>query len=114
MQEKRKRSQSQPPIEDKNEEKRKFDFLSTANFSANQTKKIVNSARSQENKENSPSLKCISRQGSQEKTQAITTTPVSSKKDDNKQSSFKTPQFCNFRKFEFALQNHRRFVQTLV
>ena len=109
MQEKRKRSQSQPPIEDKNEEKRKFDFLSTANFSANQTKKVDKSARCQENKENNPALKCISRQ----KTRVSTPTPVSSKKEDNKHS-FKTPQFCNFRKFEFALQNHRRFVQTLV
>lgn len=114
LHEKRKRSQSQPPVADK-KEKRKFDFLSTANFNPIQreSKKIDMQKQGPENKADSsalklnPQQKCMTRKNEK---------PVvmSGKKDDKHTTSIKTPQFCNFKKFEFALQSHRRFVQTLV
>jgi len=118
LHEKRKRSQSQPPVADK-KEKRKFDFLSTANFNPilrESSKKIDMEKQCPENKADSsalklnPQQKCLPRKNEK-------SVVMSGKKDDKHSSStttIKTPQFCNFKKFEFALQSHRRFVQTLV
>ena len=92
LQEKRKRSQSQPPVSDK-KEKRKFDFLSTANFNSTKSKKPVESQ----------DMKPIPRGKIQEKSRVVMS-----------EKTMPIPPFCHFQKFEFALQNHRRFVQTMV
>ena len=108
LQDKRKRSQSQPPPDDKGT-KRKFDFLSTANFNPRQARKAD---RAVEKSDNSPTLKL-----SLEKKIAaphIENSSRANSKKDERQKLIKTPQFCSFQKFEFALQSHRRFVQTLV
>ena len=130
LQEKRKRSQSQGPGSRSQgpapgapglgkKEKRKFDFLSTANFNPilrESSKKIDMEKRCPNNKADSsalklnPQQKCMPRKNEK-------SVVMSGKKDDKQSStstSIKTPQFCNFKKFEFALQSHRRFVQTLV
>lgn len=120
IQERRKRSQSQPPVD--KSEKRKFDFLSTANFDPAASKqregKVVEKSypetfaskpplksspeksSNRENHRSKPSKSCQSIGGRKQK--------------DDKQN-LQTPQFyCNMQKFEFALHSHRTFVQTLV
>lgn len=118
LHEKRKRSQSQPPVADKRE-KRKFDFLSTVNFNPilkESSKKIDMEKQRPDNKADSSALKLNPQQKNMPRKNEKSVVVMSGKKDDKLSSTtnIKTPQFCNFKKFEFALQSHRRFVQTLV
>ena len=108
LQDKRKRSQSQPPPDDKRT-KRKFDFLSTANFNPRQARKAD---RDVEKSDNSSALKLSFEKNTA--AQHIENSSRANSKKDERQKLIKTPQFCSFQKFEFALQSHRRFVQTLV
>lgn len=106
--EKRKRSQSQPPVE-KKEKRKNFDFLSTSNFSQIQVPRKSCNPVSSSKKDPSDSWKITANQ--KENQQRKTKPKIT--KEAEKQTLIK-PQFCNIQKFEFSLKNHRQFVQTLV
>jgi len=108
LQEKRKRSQSQPPVE-KKEKRKTFDFLSTSNFSQIQVRKKSNDSVNSTPKNTSDFLKITA----SPKEYISRKTKLKNSKEVEKQS-FLQPQFCNIQKFEFSLRNHRQFVQTLV
>ena len=145
LQEKRKRSQSQgpgtrsqgppapgapgppgPPGLGK-KEKRKFDFLSTANFNnfhpaAAAVSAAVTAPTKAGNKEAAAEAGLKIKEVS---ASALKLKPQKKLPNENEDAALsagrreekknmKAPQFCNFQKFEFALQSHRRFVQTLV
>ena len=111
LQDKRKRSQSQPPPDDKGT-KRKFDFLSTANFNPRQARKADRDV--EKRSDNSSALKLSSEKNINAQHIENSSSRGANSKKDERQKLIKTPQFCSFQKFEFALQSHRRFVQTLV
>ena len=122
IQERRKRSQSQPPV-DKSEKRklRQFDFLSTANFDPTASKregKVVEKS-STETFPSKPPLKSSpekssSRENHRSKPSKSCQSIIGRKQKDDKQN-LQTPHFyCNMQKFEFALHSHRTFVQTLV
>ena len=115
LQERRKRSQSQPPVD--KSEKRKFDFLSTENFNPTSSKK-VDRVLEKNQKESCQSNTLKSTFEKQKNIENLARnisvrTENSVVKRQNDTQKYPT-QFCNMRKFEFALQTHRRFVQTLV
>jgi len=107
LQEKRKRSQSQPPVDKK--EKRKFDFLSTSNFNKIPVSKNNINAVTPSNKDTLDSFKKTANPK-----ETIQRRPKLKNNREAEKSSLITPNFCNFQKFEFTLKNHRQFVQTLV
>ena len=115
LQERRKRSQSQPPVD--KSEKRKFDFLSTENFNPTSSKKVDRVLEKNQKKScQSNTLKStFEKQKNMENLakNISVRTENSVVKRQNDTQKYPT-QFCNMRKFEFALQTHRRFVQTLV
>ena len=140
LQEKRKRSQSQglgtrsqgPPAPGApglgKKEKRKFDFLSTANFNsfhpaaAAAVSTAVTAPTKTGNKETAAEAGLKIKEVS---ASALKLKPQKKLPNENEDAALsagrreekkniKAPQFCNFQKFEFALQSHRRFVQTLV
>ena len=110
LQEKRKRSQSQPPDEKKEKRKSTFDFLSTSNFSQVQVRKKGSDSVNSVNKRNASDLLKIT---SNQNENISRKTKLKNSRDSEKQGLIK-PQFCNIQKFEFSLKNHRHFVQTLV
>jgi len=107
LQEKRKRSQSQPPVDKK--EKRKFDFLSTSNFNKIPVSKNNLNTVIPSNKDTLDSQKKTANPK-----ENIQRRPKQRNSKETEKSSLITPNFCNFQKFEFTLKNHRQFVQTLV
>ena len=138
LQEKRKRSQSQGPGSRSQgpapgahglgkKEKRKFDFLSTANFNnfnpaAAAVSTAVTAPTKAGNKETAAEAGLKIKEVS---ASALKLKPQKKLPNENEDAALsagrreekkniKAPQFCNFQKFEFALQSHRRFVQTLV
>ena len=137
LQEKRKRSQSQGPGSRSQgpapgapglgkKEKRKFDFLSTANFNSFHPAAAVSAAvtapTNTGNKETAAEAGLKIKEVS---ASALKLKPQKKLPNENEDAALsagrreekkniKAPQFCNFQKFEFALQSHRRFVQTLV
>ena len=137
LQEKRKRSQSQGPGSRSQgppapglgkKEKRKFDFLSTANFNsfhpaaAAAVSTAVTAPIKAGNKETAAEAGLKIKEVS---ASALKLKPQKKLPNENEDAALsagrreekkniKAPQFCNFQKFEFALQSHRRFVQTLV
>jgi len=115
LQERRKRSQSQPPVD--KSEKRKFDFLSTENFNPTSSKKVDRVLEKNQESCQSNTLKStFEKQKNMENLDKNISvkTENSVVKRQNDTQKYPTLQFCNMRKFEFALQTHRRFVQTLV
>ena len=113
LQDKRKRSQSQPPPDDKRT-KRKFDFLSTANFNNFNPRQARKADRDANKSDKHCDISSALKLSLEKNIAAKPVEKLSNSKKDEKQRLIKTPQFCSFQKFEFALQSHRRFVQTLV
>ena len=111
LQEKRKRSQSQPPVDKKEKiTKIKFDFLSTSNFNKIPASKNNINAVTPSNKDTLDS----SKKTANPKENIQRRPKLRTSKESEKSSQLITHNLCNFQKFEFTLKNHRQFVQTLV
>merc|ERR1712038_1159362 len=95
LQEKRKRSQSQPPVDKK--EKRKFDFLSTSNFNKIPVSKNNLNTVIPSNKDTLDSQKKTANPK-----ENIQRRPKQRNSKETEKSSLITPNFCNFQKFEFT------------